>query len=230
MMFIPDDPRTWPMKVRIIAHDVARSHDRSTAVIGGNCPFNLGSRLLGVNAFAELPVGLYGSELANALAAIDQSYNRDCLIVADLSNDATYGETLFDMFGPRIVGLQIGRSGDGTTCQPRQVRHGVIPVHNVGRTFLFDLLLAEMRNHRVRFADSAKSNRAYEQLEALEVEQRESGTVYKCPSGQHDDLAVSLAMLAWAAQHLHLESWTRPIFDAHRPRRPRQTYGWGAFT
>ena len=38
MTFIFDDPRTWPMKVRIIAHDVARSHDRSTAVIGGNCP------------------------------------------------------------------------------------------------------------------------------------------------------------------------------------------------
>jgi hypothetical protein len=200
-------------------------------LIGGNCPFNLGSRLLGVNAFVELPVGLYGSELANALAAIDQSYNRDCLIVADLiSNDATYGETLFDMFSPRIVGLQIGHSGDGTTGQPRQVRHGVIPVHNVGRTFLFDLLLAEMRNHRVRFADSPESERAYEQLTALEREQRESGTVYKCPSGQHDDLAVSLAMLAWAAQHLHLDSWTRPIFDAHRPRRPRQTYGWGAFT
>ncbi len=70
-MFIPDDPRTWPMKVRIIAHDVARSDDRSTAVIGGNCPFNLGSRLLGVSAFVELPVGLYGSQLASALAAIE---------------------------------------------------------------------------------------------------------------------------------------------------------------
>ncbi len=230
MMLIPDDPRTWPMKVRIIAHDVARSHDRSTAVIGGNCPLNLGGRLLGVNAFKELPIGLYGSELASALAAIDQSYNRDCLVVADLSNDATYGEPLFDTFGPRIVGLQIGRSGDGTTCEPRRVRHGVIPVYNVGRTFLLDLLLAELRNHRVRFADGAESKRAYEQLAALEIEQRESGTVYKCLSGQHDDLAMSLAMLAWAAQHLDLDSWTRPIFDAYRPRRPRQTFGWGAFT
>ncbi len=159
-----------------------------------------------------------------------KTYHRDCGIVADLSNDATYGEPLFDNFGQRIVGVQIGRSGDGTTCQPRRVRHGVIPVYNVGRTFLFDLLLAELRNHRVRFADSAESKRTYEQLEALELEQRESGTVYKCPSGQHDDLAMSLAMLAWTAQHLHLESWTRPIFDAHRPRRPRQKFGWGAFT
>jgi ABC-type molybdate transport system ATPase subunit len=95
---------------------------------------------------------------------------------------------------------------------------------------LLELLLAEMRDGRVRFADSTESVRAYEQLTALEPEQRESGIVYKCPSGQHDDLAMSLAMLAWAAQHLHLEAWTRPIFDAHRPRRQRQQFGWEAFT
>jgi hypothetical protein len=29
-------------------------------------------------------------------------------------------------------------------------------------------------------------------------EQRESGIVYKCPREQHDDLGMSLAMLAWA--------------------------------
>ena len=52
------------------------------------------------------------------------AYNRDCLIVADLSNDATYAETLVDTFGPRVVGLQIGRSGDGTTCEQRTVRTG----------------------------------------------------------------------------------------------------------
>jgi len=230
MMFNPDDPRTWPLKVPIIAHDVGRSNDRSTAVIGANSPFIQGSRLLGIKEFRELSVGLYGSELANALAAIDQTYNRDCLIVADLSNDATYGETLYDMFGPRVIGVQIGRSGDGRTGDPRRVRHGFIPVYNIGRTFLLELLLAELRNHRVRFADSAESNRAYEQLEALEVEQRESGTVYKCPSGQHDDLAVSLAMLAWAAQHLDLDYWTRPIFDAHRPRRRRERISSQAWT
>jgi hypothetical protein len=230
MSFIPSDPTTWPLKVKLIGHDVGRSHDRSTAVVGGNCPFTVGSRLLAVKEFVELPVGLYGSALANALAAIDQTHNHDCLIVADLSNDATYGETLFDTFGRRVVGVQIGRSGDGTTCDPRQVRHGVIPVYNVGRTFLLELLLAELRDGRVLFASGEEGQRAFKQLEALEPEQRESGTVYKCPSGQHDDLAMSLAMLAWAAQHLHLESWTRPIFDAHRPRRPRQTHGWGAFT
>lgn len=230
MIINPDDPRTWPLKVPIVAHDVGRSNDRSTAVIGANSPFTPGSRLLGVKEFAELPLGLYGSELANKLASIVQAYNGDCLIVADLTRDPTYGETLFDTFGRCIIGVQIGRFGDGTTWQQRRVRNGVIPVYNVGRTFLLELLLSEMRNHRVRFADSAESERAYAQLMALEPEQRESETVYKCPPGQHDDLAISLAMLAWAAQHLHLEYWSRPIFDAHRPRKPRDKISCQAWT
>jgi hypothetical protein len=228
MTFNPD-PTTWPMKIHLIAHDVGRTTDRSTAVVGGNCPFTIASPLLVVKQFVELPLGLYGSQLASGVAAIDHFYNRDCLIFADLSNDATYAETLYDMFGKRVVGVQICRSGDGTTCEPRRVKNGVIPVYRVGRTFLLDLLLAELRNDRVCFANNSESTRTYEQLYALETDQRESGIIYKCPSGQHDDLAISLAMLAWAAQHLHLDYWTRPIFDAHRPRRQPQQFGWGAF-
>ena len=230
MTFNAYDPATWPLKVPMIAHDVGRTNDRSTAVVGGNSPFTLGSRLLGIKQCLELPQGLYGSELANALANIDQSYNRDCLIIADLTSNATYGETLFDTFGQRVVGVQIGHSGDGTTSEQRRVRHGAIPVYNVGRTFLLELLLDELRDSRVRFANAADSARAYQQLTVLEPEQRANGTVYKCPSGQHDDLAISLAMLAWAAQHLHLEYWNRPIFDAHRPHRPREKFNWQACT
>ena len=45
--FTRDDPSTWPsMRPLIIAHDVGRSRDRSTAVIGGNSPFQ--PRLLGI--------------------------------------------------------------------------------------------------------------------------------------------------------------------------------------
>ena len=161
----------------IIAHDVGRTNDRSTAVIGGHCPYLFGSRLLLVQDFRELPVGSYGSHLANELAKIDQNYNRDCLIVADLSNDATYGEALFETFGRRVIGVQISRFGDGTTCQRRPVKNGAIPVYNVGRTFLFDLLLAEFRNQHIRLPDSPESRRTYEQLMALEPEQRDSGIV-----------------------------------------------------
>ena len=72
--------------------------------------------------------------------------------------------------------------------------------------------------------------RAYEQLNGLETELRDTGTVYNCLPGQHDDLGMSCAMLAWAAQHPHLEVWCRPIVDLHRPRRPRVQFSSKAWT
>ena len=87
MIFNRDDPNTWPsFKPLIIAHDVGRSRDRSTAVIGGNSPFE--PRLLGIRELEELPQGLYGSPRASALATVDRRYNNNALIVADLSNDS----------------------------------------------------------------------------------------------------------------------------------------------
>ena len=67
----------------IIAHDVGRSRDRSTAVVGGNSPY--GQRLLGIRDAEELPQGLFGSARASALAAIDRRHHNNALIVADLS-------------------------------------------------------------------------------------------------------------------------------------------------
>jgi hypothetical protein len=230
MISRPIDPRGYPIKIPIIAHDVGRSNDRSTAVVGGHCPPFFGPRLLLVQEFHELPLGIYGSDLANELAKIDRPYNGDCLIVADLSNDATYGEVLFDTFGRRVIGVQIGRSGDGMTCQHRRVKNGVIPVYNVGRTFLLELLLAELRNQNIRLPESAEARRTFEQLTALEREQRENSIIYKCSPGQHDDLAISLAILAWTAQHQHLDAWQQPIFNAHRPRRQPSKFGGSSFT
>jgi hypothetical protein len=39
-----------------------------------------------------------------------------------------------------------------------------------------------------------------QQLMALEIEFRQNGMIYGCPPGRHDDLAISCAMLTWAAQ------------------------------
>ena len=80
-----------------------------------------------------------------------------------------------------------------------------MPVYTIGRTYLLELFHTELQSDLVRFADGPTMRRAYEQLANLEVEFRESGTVYTCPPGQHDDLGISCAMLAWAARHPHLE-------------------------
>ena len=40
MIYNPNDVNSWPaFKPLIIAHDVGRSRDRSTAVVGGNSPY-----------------------------------------------------------------------------------------------------------------------------------------------------------------------------------------------
>jgi len=228
MSYNVNDVDSWPgFKPQIIAHDVGRSHDRSTAVVGGIAPY--GPQLLGIGEAQELPQNLFGHRRANALATVDARHGRNALIVVDLSNDATYAEVLHETFGPRVIGLQIGRSGDGMTNAWRPVKGGNLPVYNIGRTYLIELFLNELRSNQVQFAKGPDVRRAFEQLANLETEFRETGTVYSCPAGQHDDLGISCAMLAWAARHPHLESWIRN-FPASRPRRPLKKFGWEAFT
>jgi hypothetical protein len=227
MLFNRNDPKSWPTyKPLIIAHDVGRSRDRSTAVVGGNCP--TGPQLLGMEEFTELPTKLFGSARANALAAVDRKYNSNAIIVADLSNDATYAESLCERFGSRVIGLHITRSGDGMNPERRQVKDSAMLVYKIGRSHLLELFHSELQADNVRIVGSPNSKRAYEQLTNLETEMRESGTVYTCPPGQHDDLGISAAMLAWAARHPHLSRWVQISAPRIvRKRNPAPSYlGW----
>jgi hypothetical protein len=218
--FSMDDPRTWGMfNPLIIAHDVGGGRDRSTAVIGGNSPFV--PRLLGILELIELPQKLYGSARANALAQVDCRYHGNALIVADLSHDPTYAEVLYDTFGRRVVGLHISRYGDGMTREWRYIKNWGIPIYHVGRSYLLELFHSELQARRVRMTDDPMVRRAYQQLASLEVEQRETDIIFKCPSGQHDDLGISCVMLAFAAQHPHREAWVRELNYQRRPPRPR---------
>jgi Terminase large subunit, T4likevirus-type, N-terminal len=224
-----EDVSSWPgFKPLIIAHDVGRSRDRSTAVVGGNSPY--GQRLLGISEAEELPQGLFGSARARALATIDRRHHSNALIVADLSYDPSYAEVLFDNFGPRVIGLQISGHGDGMNAEWRLVQHGHLPVYTIGRSYLLELLHTELQSDLVRFAASQQTHRAYDQLANLEAEFRERGTVYICPVGLHDDLGISCAMLAWAARHPHLISWLRNLEAARRPSKPRARFNWAAVT
>jgi hypothetical protein len=64
----------------IIAHDVGCTKDRSTAVVGG--PSALMPGIIAVQKFKELPLGLYGSIRAEALARVDQHYGSKTIIIA----------------------------------------------------------------------------------------------------------------------------------------------------
>jgi hypothetical protein len=164
------------------------------------------------------------------LAAIDRRYNGNALIIADLSNDATYAEVLFDTFGARVIGVQITRHGDGMTAERRPIKNASMLIYTIGRSHLIELLHTEMQNDQVRFVDGPMSRRAYAQLMALETEMRESGIVYSCPPGQHDDLGISCAMLAWAARHPHLREWVRISERSRIIRRPKPKVSWEAWT
>jgi Terminase large subunit, T4likevirus-type, N-terminal len=206
-----DIPRVifdWPKPV-IIAHDVGRSRDRSTAVCGGICQH--ARQYIGIKEFNELPLNLFGSARADALAVTDRHYDLKVLIIADLSNDSTYAETLVERFGQRVIGLHIGRHGDGMDFDWWQTKYGGILVYKIGRTYLFDLLFRDMQNDKVRLLAGPDSLHAYEQLMALEIVLGQNGLIYNCLHGHHDDLAISCAMLVWAAQHPHLEAWCRPL-------------------
>jgi hypothetical protein len=229
MEFSPDNPATWPtFRPLIIAHDVGRSRDRSTAVVGGNGPFE--PRLLGIAELQELPQGLYGSARASALAAVDRRYHNNALIVADVSNDPTYAEVLYETFGRRVIGIHISRHGDGLQAERRPVKEGTTLVYTIGRSYLLELFHSELQANLVRVVNGPTSRRAYEQLVRLETEIRDSGMIYKCAAGQQDDLGISCAMLAWAARHPHLEAWIRNLEAARRPRRPRERFNWAAVT
>ena len=223
------DVTTWPcFRPPIIAHDVGRSRDRSTAVVGGNSPF--APRLLGIAEFVELPQGLYGHPRASALAEIDRRYCGDALIVADLSNDASYGEVLHETFGPRVIGVQVTRSGDGMNAERRPVNRGAMLVYTIGRSYLLESFHADMQMQQVRLVDSPECRRAFAQLEALETELRDSGMIYKCPS---DSMMISACPApCWPGPRgiRICGSGSVLLWSARRPRQARQRLSWGAWT
>ena len=193
----------------LIAHDVGRTKDRSTAVVGGISPFS--PELISIKEFEELRQGLFASARAEAVAAVDRRYDHKTLIIADLSNDSAYGEMMFERFGGRVIGVHITRHGAGLEPQEWRTKDGAMLVYPVGRTHLFDLLHREFCNDKIRMLHGPECMRAYEQLMNLEVDYRQDGAVYTCPSGHHDDLAISVAMLVWAALHPHLAYWMRAL-------------------
>jgi hypothetical protein len=225
----PDRPDTWPaIRPLIIAHDVGRVRDRSTAVVGGGSPFQ--SDVMGILELQELPQGLYGSARASALASIDRHYQSNALIVADLSNEASYGEFLFETFGSRVIGLHITHHGDGTNVERRPVGRGAMLVYTVGRTYLIERFHSLMANGMVRLVPGPMSQRAFGQLADLQTEIRDRGTVYTTLPGHHDDLGISCCMLAFATRHPHLHSWLTTAFTDRMPRPAPPKVDWGAWT
>jgi len=228
--FAIDDPTTWMFRPQILAHDVGTTEDRSTAVLGGVGAYAPDPKI-GVAHMVELPRGLRGTPRANAVAEVDIRFDRNSLIVADLSNDQSYAEQLSETFGSRAIGVSIGPSGDGMAFQRVAVPSGQMLKYSVGRTLLFDRLRSTLENGELKLPPGDPvAKQAFVQLTELEEIVTDSGArIYAAQRGRHDDLAISLAMLVWAARHPHVGQWmrmARPRTARDRPKAGLSARGW----
>ena len=121
MIYRPDDVTSWPsFKPRSLPMmSAAAATDRprwsaATRPAGDACS--------GSTRPKNCRKACLDSARASALAAVDRRHHHNALIVADLSNDPTYAEMLVETFGPRVIGLQISRHGDGMNAEWRPVR------------------------------------------------------------------------------------------------------------
>ena len=85
------------------------------------------------------------------LAQIDARYDRNALIVADLSNDTQLWRAVVETFGPRVIGVHIGRHGDGMQGERRPVGRGSVLIYHVGRSHLLEALHSGLQAGRVCF-------------------------------------------------------------------------------
>ena len=204
--FSLDDPSTWRFRPQILVHDVGTTEDRSTAVLGGVGGYAPDPKI-GVAYMEELPRGLRGTPRANALAEVDLKFDRNSIIIADLSNDQSYAEQLSQTFGARVIGVSIGPSGDGMTFQRIAVPHGTMLKYALGRTWLFDRLRSTLESAGLKLVPGDPvARQAFAQLTDLEeVTTDANNRIYACQPSKHDDLAISLALLVWAARHPHVD-------------------------
>jgi hypothetical protein len=219
--FSLDDPRTWRFQPQILVHDVGTTQDKSTAVVGGVGAFEPNPPI-GVAHLEELPMGLRGTVRANALAEVDKLYWSNNLIITDFSNDHSYAEQMSEMFGARVIGVSIGPAGDGNGFSRMPVPHGAMLKYSIGRTLVFDKLLSVMEVGGLKLAPGdPAAKKAFAQLADLEVQVTGNGNrVYACQPSKHDDLAISLALLVWAAKHPHSSEWVKLARPRLGPKRP----------
>ena len=131
-------------------------------------------------------------------------------------------------------GQSLGAHGEethGVFLYGRPVGRGSVLIYQVGRVPSAGSPAQRFAIRQSLLCRGPEARRAYAQLEALEPEMRESGIVYKCLPGQHDDLGISCAMLNWAAHHPHLDCWMGNMAAARRPRRrPQPKISWAAWS
>jgi hypothetical protein len=75
------------------------------------------------------------------------------------------------------------------------------------------------------------AKQAFGQLADLEFQVTNSGNrIYVCQPSKHDDLAISLALLVWAARHPHSSEWMKLARPRHSRNRLMPVFSSAAWT
>ena len=143
--------------------------------------------------------------------------------MVDASGNSAHAEAVAAAFGRRCIGVRITAAHDHA-MRPQPVpftaggKRAVLPVWHLGRTPLFDQLGAAMERGEVKVAKAGDWRELAQELEGLERVVTDAGNVRFATgaAGRHDDLAVSLALLVWAATRLPRAAITAP--RAYTPR------------
>ncbi len=227
--FDPADPATWPaLPQPFLVHDFGGAQDYSTIIVGGVPPWSRG--VVGATRIERLPLRMTSSETLEKLAEADRELGHRATVVVDASGNSAHAEAAAAAaaFGRRCIGVRITAAHDhALRPQPLPFTAGgkraVLPVWHLGRTPLFDQLGAAMERAEVKVAKAGDWRELAQEMEGLERVTTDAGNVrLVTTAGKHDDLAMSLALLVWAATRLRQSAITAPraTMPRHRPPPP----------
>ncbi len=219
------DPASWPTPPQpFLVHDFGGAQDYSTIMVGGVPPWSRG--VVGVTRIERLPLRMTSAETLAKLVEADRDLGYRATIIVDASGNSAHAEAVAAAFGRRCTGVRMTAAHDHA-LRPQPVpftamgKRAVLPVWHLGRTPLFDQLNAAMERSEVKVATLGDWRELAQELEGLERVVTDAGNVrYVTTSGKHDDLAVSLALLTWAATRLPRATTGGPRNSTPRVKPP----------
>ncbi len=225
--FDPADPASWPaLPQPFLVHDFGGAQDYSTIIVGGVPPWSRG--VVGATRIERVLLRMTSMETLERLAEADRELGHRATVIVDASGNSAHAEAAAAAFGRRCIGVRITAAHDHALC-PQPVpftaggKRAVLPVWHLGRTPLFDQLGAAMERAEVKVAKAGDWRELAQEMEGLERVTTDAGNVrFVTASGKHDDLAMSLALLVWAATRLPQAAITAPraTMPRHRPPPP----------
>jgi hypothetical protein len=197
------DPATWPIFGAagfVVGLDVGQMQDHSALVVGGVWPeANHAAAIVEIKQF---PLGMPLPEVAGAAAEIALRYRSR--IVCDTSNNSAFPSILAPLVGGRpadrliagVITNALAHASSPTAMVLAIAGQRVgIPRWTLSKRELIEAIGAEMGGGTLRFGKNGDWETLRDELNAMEREVRQSGSVsYSAPAGKHDDLVSALGL------------------------------------